>query len=272
MASARRTICGMLSGGLCATLMACGAKAHDPLTGAFPDAADGSAGAASDGANEAMAERATDAASDAEGATDVASETAMDGTDAAACSGPGARYVTRVLAHQFGSGQALGQDRFPENIFGPPHGAGCCEGSLDTVSLGNGGSVTLAFGENVIVDGPGPDFIVFENAFRIASGSVFAELATVEVSADGAHWISYPCTATSDPYGTCAGYHPVYANPDTNQINPLDPASAGGDPFDLSEIGVGSARFVRITDRPDIEGFAGVFDLDAVAIVNAQCR
>lgn len=192
--------------------------------------------------------------------------------DAGECQGSGSRYVTDVVAHQFGPGQSLGQSRFPDLIFGPPHGAGCCQGSLDTVSLGNGGTVTVAFANNAIVDGPGPDFIVFENAFEDSgSGSVFAELATVEVSADGQEWHGYPCTAVSPPYGSCAGYHPVYANPDTNDISPLDVARAGGDPFDLADLGLPLARYVRVTDRPDLTGLSGVFDLDAVAIVNAQC-
>jgi hypothetical protein len=191
--------------------------------------------------------------------------------DGSPCTGPGARYVTGVVAHQFGPGQASGQDRFPEIVFGPPRGGGSSDGSLNTLSLGNGGTVTLVFGNNAIVAGPGPDFIVFENAFESGGGAVFAELATVEVSADGANWVGFSCVATQPPYGSCAGHHPVYANPDKNQIDPLNPAQAGGDAFDLTEVGLEQARFVRITDRADIDGFSGVFDLDAVAIVNAQC-
>ncbi len=195
------------------------------------------------------------------------------GVDAADCNGPGARFVTGVVDHSFGPGQNQGQDRFPSNIFGPPHGGGCCQGSLDTVSLGNGGSVTVEFAGNAIVDGPGPDFIVFENAFYTNGNpdQVFAELGTVEVSADGQTWTGFPCTALAPPYGSCAGWHPVYANPDTNNIDPLDPKVAGGDAFDLADIGVSYARYVRITDRPDQTGFSGVFDLDAVGIVNALC-
>jgi hypothetical protein len=189
------------------------------------------------------------------------------------CNGPGERFVTGVVDHAFGPGQSLGQDRFPEVIFGPPKGGGCCQGSTDTVSLGNGGFVIVEFAGNEIVDGPGPDFIVFENAFY-ASGdenSVFAELATVSVSADGVTWHTFPCDAVGAPYGTCAGWKPVYANADTNDIDPLDPAVAGGDAFDLADLGIERARYVRIVDRPDLEGFNGVFDLDAVGIVHAAC-
>ncbi|WP_234022890.1 TonB-dependent receptor [Sorangium cellulosum] len=129
-----------------------------------------------------------------------------------------------------GSGQGFGEDRFPDIVLGPPKGAGCCGGSLDVLSLGNGGSIVLAFEGNAIVDGPGADFLVFENAFARGgdAASVFAELATVEVSEDGAAWSAFPCTAERPPYGSCAGWRPVHANPDENDIDPLDPSSAGG--------------------------------------------
>lgn len=185
-----------------------------------------------------------------------------------------ARFITKVIDHAFGPGQNQGQDKFPAPLFGPPKGGGCCQGSLDVVSLGNGGFVTVEFGESEIVDGPGTDFIVFENAFDVGGDPAepYAELGTVAVSSDGEHWTEFPCTATAYPYGSCAGWHPVFANPDDNTIDPLDPAVSGGDPFDLADIGVGSARYVRITDRVDQVGPAGVFDLDAVGIVNAECR
>jgi hypothetical protein len=63
----------------------------------------------------------------------------------------------------------------------------------------------------------------------------------------------------------------VLANPDENTIDPTDPAVAGGDAFDLADLGVSEARYVRITDRIDLTGSSGTFDLDAVSIVHAQC-
>jgi hypothetical protein len=182
-------------------------------------------------------------------------------------------YASAAPAHEFGPGQNIGQNLFPGPVLGPPKGGGCCQGSLDVVSLGNGGSITLTFGDTSIVDGEGPDFIVFENAFYAGGDTEkpFAELGTVAVSEDGATWTEFPCTAVAAPYGSCAGWHPVFANPDDNSLDPLDPLVAGGDAFDLLDIGVTSARFVRVTDRADLEGAAGVFDLDAVGIVNAEC-
>lgn len=190
------------------------------------------------------------------------------------CDGAGPRFATRVVSHAFGPGQNVGQTHFPAWVLGPPVGAGECQGATTgVVSLGNGGTLVLAFDGNAIVDGPGADFIVFENAFDIGcdGGDVFAELATVSVSEDGVTWTDFPCTATMPPYGTCAGTKPVLANADTNTIDPTDPAVAGGDAFDLADVGVPRARFVRITDRPDLTGTAGVFDLDAVSIVHPAC-
>ena len=147
---------------------------------------------------------------------------------------------------------------------------GAIAGSLDVVSLGDGGVVVLAFTDNAIVDGPGPDLLVFENAFSFGPdpADVFAELGTVAVSNDGVTWIDFPCTADAPPFGTCAGWHPVFANGDENTIDPTDPATAGGDPFDLADVGLTEARYLRITDRDDLPA---VFDLDAVAIVHGKC-
>ena len=183
------------------------------------------------------------------------------------------RFVTSATAHVFGPGQNVGQDRFPTPILGAPKGSGALEGSLDVVSLGNGGSVTVEFGATMIADGPGPDFIVFENAFWVGGDESmpFAELAIVEVSTDGVAWRAFPCDATAPPYGSCAGWHPVFANADENEIDPFDPETAGGDAFDLADVGATEARWVRITDRADQIGIAGVFDLDAVGIVHALC-
>lgn len=190
------------------------------------------------------------------------------------CAGAGARFITGIKDVRFGTGQTFGQDRFPQVVLGPPQGNGCCAGSTDVTSLGEGGVVVLEFEHNVIVDGPGPDFLVFENAFQPAGSApeaVFAELGTVSVSQDGENWEAYPCSADAFPYAACAGWHPVLANAKTNQIDPLVPDVAGGDPFDLSDVGLEWARYVRIEDLPEADGGVGTFDLDAASIVNPGC-
>jgi hypothetical protein len=186
------------------------------------------------------------------------------------CSGSGARFVTDVVSLCLGANPDSMPGALPGPAAGPPKGGGCCSGSTDVLPLGNGGSIIVAFQSNGIVDGPGADFIVFENPFDVGGDpqKPFVELATVAVSDDGATWLSFPCVATMPPYGSCAGWRTVNANVDTNQIDPLDPQLAGGDPFDLADVGVKQARFVRITDRPDMPSD---FDLDAVGIVNARC-
>lgn len=183
------------------------------------------------------------------------------------------RFATSVESFVAGPGPDFGQADLPAVVLGPPKGAGAINGSLDVVTLGNGGSITLGFAPSSIVDRPGPDFIVFENAFYVNGDPEvpYAELASVEVSDDGQQFEAFPCTATEAPYGSCAGWHPVYANPDQNTIDPTDPAVAGGDAFDLADLGVAHARYVRITDRVDLSGASGTFDLDAVSIVNADC-
>lgn len=238
-------------------LAACGGESA-------PDAAAGSVAASSGAGGDASG------GGGGIGCLDAAEGGLGGGGGAPACAGPGSRFVTSVVSACFGAGQSVGRDELPAIIAGPPRGGGCCGGSIDVVALGNGGSIEVAFQGNAIVDGPGPDFIVFENAFYLGGGSTdpYAELATVEVSADGVRWVAFPCTATSYPFGSCAGWRPVFANADENPLDPLDPAVAGGDPFDLAEVGVTMARFVRITDRPDRPD---VFDLDAVSIVHALC-
>jgi hypothetical protein len=172
----------------------------------------------------------------------------------------------------YGPGAGFGQGA-PEVVFGPPRGAGCCAGSLDVLSLGNGGAITVAFAGTRIVDGEGPDFLVFENAFWSGGDpeAPFAELGTVEVSADGETWFAFACDALEAPFGACAGHAPVYANAAENEIDPLDPVTAGGEAFDLADVGLAEARYVRIVDRADQTGFGGTFDLDAVGVVHGRC-
>jgi hypothetical protein len=184
-----------------------------------------------------------------------------------------AKYATTVVSFTPGDGGGFGKDQLPGIIQGPPHGGGCCYGSTDVLSLGNGGEVVLGFDEE-IVDADGPDFVVFENAFEIANdpSNVFTELGEVAVSEDGVTWTTFACDPKSGPpsFGDCAGWRPVYASLD-QPVDVTSSAKAGGDPFDLAAIGVKKAKFVRIRDlrsnRPAQQGMAG-FDLDAIAVLH----
>lgn len=189
------------------------------------------------------------------------------------------RFVTGVVSFMPGDCAGFGAGGMPGVVEGPPIGGGTDDGSLDVVSLGNGGSIVLSFGANAIVDGPGPDFLIFENPFEVAGGdpsSVNAERGEVSVSDDGATWTTFPCTATMYPYGMCAGWHVVNSSP-SDGISPVDPMAAGGDPFDLKDLGLTHARFIKIRDLssescppPPNNVIKNGFDLDGVAIVNAE--
>ena len=190
----------------------------------------------------------------------------------------------------------------PGIVLGPPGDSLPTQGSTSTVALGRGGSITLAFTDNVIVDGPGPDFIIFENAFfktSVPPGPaspcyVFAEPARVDLSADGRTWVPFPYNASAlwlvGPDQTAcssipllhglAGLTPTFTGNWTipDDPNVWDPSGtggvsgAGGDAFDLAEVGLAQARYVRITDLNLGTGFPGNaegFDLDAVVALHA---
>jgi hypothetical protein len=110
----------------------------------------------------------------------------------------------------------------------PAKGLGQAQGTAsDIVCLGRGGQITLTFSQG-ISDGPGFDFAVFENAIS----DTFLELAFVEVSSDGIHFVRFPHFSDSpDPvhsFGT------VYA--DTLYGYAGKYRGGYGTPFDLSEL------------------------------------
>ena len=156
--------------------------------------------------------------------------------------------------------------------------------NLDIVCLGNGGEITLAFG-NPIVDGPGPDLAVFENGVE----DTFLELAYVEVSSNGNDFFRFPNRSlTPDPVTRFGAVDP------TNVSGLAGKYRQGfGTPFDLGTLSdvsplldVNNVGFVRIQDvvgdgtYRDTSGSAiydphptilsGGFDLEAVGVLNAM--
>ena len=185
-------------------------------------------------------------------------------------------YASSVESFAPGTGAGYNQDKMPGIVLGPPKGKGTGAGSLDVVSLGAGGEIVLAFGDFGIVDGPGPDLVVFENAFWPGGvkTKVFAELGEVSVSEDGETWQTFPCDAEGDGEGNfpgCAGATPTLEY-DPKQLIPLDPALSGGDAFDLADVGLKRARFVKIHDLETLPpvGMSSGFDLDAVGVIHAR--
>lgn len=160
---------------------------------------------------------------------------------------------------------------------------------LSVVSLGDGGEVVLTF-EYPIVDGPGPDFCVFENGFI----DHYMELAFVEVSSDGINFF---------------GFDAISEIPIDSQISNFNISNCGyvnnfagkyraeyGTPFDLSELigvaglNINSITHVKLIDvigtiDPMFASFdsqgniindpfptefeSGGFDLDGVGVINS---
>ena len=89
-----------------------------------------------------------------------------------------------------GSGITGSGTDFSANVWMNPENALGKASASDTsavVVLGDGGSIVLTF-DNPIFDGEGYDFVVFENALN----DTFLELAFVEVSTDGEHFVRFP--------------------------------------------------------------------------------
>lgn len=184
------------------------------------------------------------------------------------------RTIACVQSFDPGDGAGFGEESYPEIIYGEPQGKGTHAGSTDVLSLGKGGAIVVGFGGSDIANGAGPDFIVFENAFYIGDDETkpFKELGEISVSEDGETWSTFPCATSAYPFTGCAGWHAVYAGSGLDYSS-FDPASAGGDAFDLADVGLDRARFVKIHDvsNAGAGGSAG-FDLDAVTLVNAADR
>ena len=183
-------------------------------------------------------------------------------------------WLDRVRAFERGTSAGFGADSMPGIVLGGPEGLGESQGSYDVVALGNAGSIVVSFDDNAVVDGPGDDLVIFENAF-VAGSLVFEEFAFVEVSADGISWVEFPWDAGTK--SGLAGREPVYAS-SLNAWDPLHPAS-GGDRYDLADVGLDYVRFLRITDAGALlddpgnhvvpAGNKGGFDLDAAAAIHS---
>lgn len=189
------------------------------------------------------------------------------------------RTPSAVESIEFGAGGGFGGNDLPENVLGLPDTSS--RENIPTVSprqvvtLGIGGEIVLRFDDVLVVDGPGPDFTVFENAFVYRTGGVsrvYAEPGQVSVSRDGQTYFAFPFdSATLE--GT-AGTRPTNGDRD-----PGDPSVSGGNAFDLALLDVDSIRFIRIRD---VTGFVrddedhafndftlNGFDLDAVVALHA---
>lgn len=167
----------------------------------------------------------------------------------------------------------------PARGLGPADGATVSLGDLDSAAISGGtapGSIVVSF-QATIVDGPGADFAVFENAGAFFDSHdvdfIFAELAFVEVSSNGSDFARFPATSQN------IEVDPNTPDPDHNQIHtPFGRNFAGinttnvdnlagihptltGTPFDLSDLAahtlvtqgtvdLNGIQFVRFVDIP----------------------
>ncbi|MGM0557989.1 MAG: cell surface protein [Myxococcota bacterium] len=177
-------------------------------------------------------------------------------------------YAKNVVSFEPGEGAGHGQARLPDIVLGPPGS------STQVLSLGSGGEVVVDFGDRAVVDGEGADFIVFENPFEtpIEDDGIWQELGEVSVSTDGETWTRFSCDPApneASEWPGCAGWRPV-EDYDPLAVVPLEPEKTGGDAFDLADIGVEEARYIRIRDlseEPNNSKSAG-FDLNAVGLIH----
>ena len=182
--------------------------------------------------------------------------------------------IDTVISYRWGEGQNAGQspEYFPQNIFGKPDSTASetipASSPEDICSLGLGGQITVAFKGYEIVDGPGADFTIFENAFiNPVTKKIFTEPGKVSVSYDGINFIEFPFDTLT--FSGCAGRTPTHGDKDC-----FNPAESGGDTFDLSVLGIKRIRYIRITDvsyiiknnpeHPLYDPTISGFDLDAV--------
>jgi len=192
------------------------------------------------------------------------------------CSQPyGASAVASITQ---GAGAGYGFEYLPDNVLGLPDTTARSETpTIDPkqiAAIGLGGDIILSF-DRIIVDGPGPDFTVFENAFLYMLGPVehiYAEPAEVSVSRDGIVFVPFPFDSLT--LEGCAGTGPTNGDRD-----PGNPVVSGGNSFDLASIGVDSIRFIRLRDvtsiiiddpfHPFRDPTLNGFDLDAVVAINS---
>ena len=158
------------------------------------------------------------------------------------------------------------------------------------VSLGDGGEAILTF-EQPIANGQGYDFAIFENGF-LTDSLAFLELAYVEVSSDGIHYVRFPSSCNVD-----SSFQVGLEGMNAAKLNNLAGKYIGmyGTPFDLeifaplSSVNANRITHVKIIDvvgsilpkyaRRDAANHiindpwptpfpSSGFDLDAVAVLN----
>lgn len=165
----------------------------------------------------------------------------------------------------------------PANATNGVRGGGATTGGTDIFSIGISTDrwLVLRVSDHSVQNGPGPDLVVFENAFNYGDDGVFMDQTVVQVSRDGMTWVTFPfdyIAADETTYSTApgdwsgfAGISPVLLNQDTApDANPFDAATAGGDRFDLDDLPETDPDALAIINH----GFTYIRLLAAAAVLN----
>ena len=203
-------------------------------------------------------------------------------------------YADTVVRAEGASGTGFGD---PKRAANGVRGGGAFAGGMDVFSLDQSTDsvLTLRWNGKQVCNQAGLDFVVFENGFTDRrSGVAFFEPIIVSVSVDGNEFVEFPheflggdhpeLVGRRDSWVGFAGLNAVLYHEENNNrvnqgINPLDPARAGGDGFNLDQLPDTEAgrrlktegfRFIRLTGAPT-QGYPrvpmsgqGLADVDGV--------
>jgi hypothetical protein len=125
-----------------------------------------------------------------------------------------------------------------------------------------------------VLNGPGTDFVVFENAFEVSPGIHFMDQVVVYLSKDATTWVPFPhdylgpdetiYSPNPEHWPGFAGVEPVLLHAEDNPVDPFDQALAGGDAFDLDLLPEDGAEAQAIRDS----GFAYLKLVAAPTVIN----
>ena len=178
-------------------------------------------------------------------------------------------WADRVISYQVGT-DCLAQWQDTTKALGP-----ATSDPAHITCLGAGGTITVGF-PGFIKNGPGADFVIFENALTDS----FLECAFVEVSRDGVNYVRFPNHSLTPSAVNSFG-----------SIDPTNIVGLGckyrqpyGEPYDLTDVGLSDAAYVRLVDvvgdgsAHDSDGHSiydpypnaqtAGFDLDAIGVIN----
>ena len=226
-------------------------------------------------------------------------------------------YADAVALFQPLTAGGWGSANAPANVTGAPDGKNTstpAAAESEVLSLhalagspgddlrARGGSITLAFTNNIVELGAGADFTVFENVLFVGGNPNrrFMEPAIVEVALFEGEWHRFSVDVTPGAGGEVNFFDPFYytagfaGRNGTTGDDPTNPQVSGGDSFDADALrvpGLSWIRFIRIQSTGDSvlldqnggepvrhnnhpafnplsgRGASG-FDLDAVSAVN----